>query len=400
MPWWHGAGGRLARIKVGCPSHRLLQAADAHVSVLTTSCALVICCGDAIVACDASVHPRARLSIAFHSLHRLPCPPSPSTPSSYHTSNPFVGSHPSSPTLCCSAASGLPAPYFFPCTRRISPSLAWIQLGCWGCAVASKLYLAFVGPGYVSLPAAGAFKCKCAARKPLVVKNSNNYLDVPACPTCGPTACENCGGLPSALWCATCERPKPATAEHCFVCNKCVDHYDHHCNLIDNCIGGRNYYAFVSLLGCSLGAIATGCACTILYVHDTVKHVTLTFTCHPYPGNTPIVFPGDCWCGPCALHAAAYAWPARSLRLPYSQLASARNVERFGSVLLLLHGRLDGCLVVCVLHLQGLAAGVCKSVVGAHCVSRRKLRYIEIVLSKPTCTRRLGYWYRRYCRCS
>ncbi len=173
---------------------------------------------------------------------------------------------------------------------RISPSLAWIQLGCWGCAVASKLYLAFVGPGYVSLPAAGAFKCKCAARKPLVVKNSNNYLDVPACPTCGPTACENCGGLPSALWCATCERPKPATAEHCFVCNKCVDHYDHHCNLIDNCIGGRNYYAFVSLLGCSLGAIATGCACTILYVHDTVKHVTLTFTCHPYPGNTPIVF--------------------------------------------------------------------------------------------------------------
>lgn len=41
--------------------------------------------------------------------------------------------------------------------------------------------------------------------------------------------------------------------KHCSVCNKCVDHFDHHCKWLNHCIGGRNYIAF---LICVVSAVA------------------------------------------------------------------------------------------------------------------------------------------------
>ena len=52
-------------------------------------------------------------------------------------------------------------------------------------------------------------------------------------------------------FCPNCETVCRPDLLHCYICARCVDHFDHHCNWINNCVGKGNhkfFYFYIVLL--------------------------------------------------------------------------------------------------------------------------------------------------------
>ena len=55
--------------------------------------------------------------------------------------------------------------------------------------------------------------------------------------------------------CPRCEVLRTPESRHCFICNKCVDRFDHHCQWLNTCIGAGNhvwFYAYLITIWCYL----------------------------------------------------------------------------------------------------------------------------------------------------
>jgi len=64
--------------------------------------------------------------------------------------------------------------------------------------------------------------------------------------------------------CTKCNKPKPPRSHHCRHCNACIRKMDHHCPVINNCVGWGNYKYFVLLLTWSCIMCWYGLFCGIL----------------------------------------------------------------------------------------------------------------------------------------
>lgn len=49
-------------------------------------------------------------------------------------------------------------------------------------------------------------------------------------------------------YCDVCQSYVGDRSKHCGDCNRCVDVFDHHCKWMNNCVGDRNYKAFIVLI--------------------------------------------------------------------------------------------------------------------------------------------------------
>jgi len=52
--------------------------------------------------------------------------------------------------------------------------------------------------------------------------------------------------VPPSL-CRNCEFLRPIRAKHCYICDRCTPRFDHHCPLIQQCVGARNYRQFYAM---------------------------------------------------------------------------------------------------------------------------------------------------------
>lgn len=108
------------------------------------------------------------------------------------------------------------------------------------------------------------FFAKAASADPGVLPRNMHLphgLDVPS----GPEEYFNTISLPyhsdkttgvAVKYCPTCHIWRLPRMSHCGVCNVCVQHHDHHCVFLNNCVGYRNYRYFLWFLVAAVVSLA------------------------------------------------------------------------------------------------------------------------------------------------
>ena len=60
--------------------------------------------------------------------------------------------------------------------------------------------------------------------------------------------CNIKGFMKKLKFCETCIIYRPPRTSHCKYCDSCIEHFDHHCFWIGNCVGKNNYHDFFNFL--------------------------------------------------------------------------------------------------------------------------------------------------------
>mmetsp|Transcript_16093 Transcript_16093/g.11608 ORF Transcript_16093/g.11608 Transcript_16093/m.11608 type:complete len:237 (+) Transcript_16093:1048-1758(+) len=106
------------------------------------------------------------------------------------------------------------------------------------------------------------------------------------------------------MLCPTCEVICTVDSRHCYICNRCVERFDHHCQWINNCVGVNNHGFFFFF----------------------ILTLEIYFILIDIMGITHIDMPFDSTDYVTALESSSYFLPTNIFNLSYSQIQLAYQV--------------------------------------------------------------------------